>query len=255
MLNIPICNGLKIILSLNQTCRDLQLEMTCFLDGRLDILISGFHEVQKKGYQFQITFESGYLQKYPALSLVQTLGFKVHQYQQGSALSCRIAPIADSIFEYAEAQPMFKEMMLESLALQILFHALEDRKDCDKTPCFNCRFLNIPSEKQKIMQARVLAMIHLSEPLSIPALARAVHINECYLKKGFKELFGTSIYDFIQQERVRKAKHFLSGSRISVQQIALELGYSNTSNFTNAFKKLTGLSPTEWQKISDKEFA
>jgi AraC family transcriptional regulator len=105
------------------------------------------------------------------------------------------------------------------------------------------------------MQARVLAMIHLSEPLSIPALARAVHINECYLKKGFKELFGTSIYDFIQQERVRKAKHFLSSSRISVQQIALELGYSNTSNFTNAFKKLTGLSPTEWQKISDKEFA
>jgi AraC-like DNA-binding protein len=47
----------------------------------------------------------------------------------------------------------------------------------------------------------------------------------------------------------------LSGSRISVQQIALELGYSNTSNFTNAFKKLTGLSPTEWQKISYKEFA
>jgi YesN/AraC family two-component response regulator len=255
MLNIPICNGLKIILSPNQTCRDLQLEMTCFLDGRLDILISGFHEVQKKGYHIQITFESGYLQKYPALSLVQTLGFKVHQYQQGSALSCRIAPIADSIYEYAEAQPMFKEMMLESLALQILFHALEERKDCDQTPCFNCRFLNIPSEKQKIMQARVLAMIHLSEPLSIPALARAVHINECYLKKGFKELFGTSIYDFIQQERVRKAKHFLSGSRISVQQIALELGYSNTSNFTNAFKKLTGLSPTEWQKISDKEFA
>ncbi|MBL7753363.1 MAG: helix-turn-helix transcriptional regulator, partial [Chitinophagaceae bacterium] len=66
--------------------------------------------------------------------------------------------------------------------------------------------------------------------------------------KGFRELFGSSVYDFVQQERIRKAKLFLQEGRYSIQEIALELGFSNTSNFTNAFKRLTGQAPSSWQK-------
>jgi AraC-like DNA-binding protein len=98
------------------------------------------------------------------------------------------------------------------------------------------------------MQARVILMINLSEPPTIPQLARAVHINDCYLKKGFKEMFGCAIFDFIQQEKIKKAKQLLRQNAHSIQHIALELGYSNTSNFTNAFKKMTSLAPSEWQK-------
>jgi AraC-type DNA-binding domain-containing proteins len=62
-------------------------------------------------------------------------------------------------------------------------------------------------------------------------------------------MFGSTIYDFVQTERLKKAKIMLENGKHSVQSIALELGFSNTSNFTNSFKKLCGYSPSEWQKI------
>jgi len=91
-------------------------------------------------------------------------------------------------------------------------------------------------------------MINLPDPPTIPSLARMVHINECYLKKGFKEMFGTSVFDFVQQERIIKAKQLLRKNQHAIQDIALELGYSNASNFTNAFKKITSKSPSDWIK-------
>jgi AraC-like DNA-binding protein len=61
-------------------------------------------------------------------------------------------------------------------------------------------------------------------------------------------MYGTSIFDFVQQQRVHKAKQILKSNKLSIQQLAHELGYSNTSNFTNAFKKMTGKAPSEWMK-------
>ncbi|MBL7767073.1 MAG: helix-turn-helix transcriptional regulator [Chitinophagaceae bacterium] len=147
-------------------------------------------------------------------------------------------------------QGVYRQIFLESKALHLLLYTHTDCEEKeDARACFKCKFLNIPSEKQKILQARVLLMINISSPPSIPQLAKAVHINDCYLKKGFREMFGSSVFDFVQQERIKKAKHLLLQTTKSILDIALELGYSNTSNFTNAYKKLTGYAPTEYQRM------
>jgi AraC-like DNA-binding protein len=138
----------------------------------------------------------------------------------------------------------FKKVFIESKSLELLLCILHTLSEF-KSPCDNCKFLNQPLEKEKIMQAREIILQNINQPPTIPELARQIGINQCYLKKGFKEMFKSTIYEFVIGQRMQKAKMLLSMNQQTVSQIAEEIGYSNTSNFSNAFKKYTGLYPSE----------
>jgi len=119
-------------------------------------------------------------------------------------------------------------------------------KSCtsDLKGCESCKFLKNPYERDKISQARKFLSDNLQNPPTIPVLAKMVGINECYLKKGFKDMYETTISGFIQEQRIQKAKLLLSTTQQSITEIAEEVGFSNSSNFTNAFKNFTGVLPS-----------
>jgi len=120
--------------------------------------------------------------------------------------------------------------------------------DCmlgDKIEVFNCKFLANEADRDKITKAREVLLQHIGEPLTIKALSRKVAINECYLKKGFKEMFGTTIFDFYQSQRMEHAKYLLYDKGLSVTEVSAMLGYSSISHFSTAFKKHTGIKPCE----------
>jgi len=120
--------------------------------------------------------------------------------------------------------------------------------DCmlgDKEEVFTCKFLANAEDREKITRAREVLLKHIGEPLTIKELSRKVAINECYLKKGFKELFGTTIFDFYQSQRMEHAKYLLYEKGLSVTEVSLLLGYSSISHFSTAFKKHTGIKPCE----------
>lgn len=108
-----------------------------------------------------------------------------------------------------------------------------------------CKFLANDVDREKIMNARDILLKHIGEPITIRELSRKVAINECYLKKGFKEIFGTTIFDFYQSQRMEHAKYLLYEKGLSVTDVSLMLGYSSISHFSTAFKKHTGLKPCE----------
>ena len=109
----------------------------------------------------------------------------------------------------------------------------------------NCKFLANEADREKIIKAREILVQHIGEPITIKELSRKVAINECYLKKGFKELFGTTVFDFYQSQRMEHAKYLLYEKGLSVTEVSLLLGYSSISHFSTAFKKHTGLKPCE----------
>ncbi len=115
----------------------------------------------------------------------------------------------------------------------------------DKEEAFTCKFLANEEDRGKILKAREILLQHISEPLTIKELSRKVAINECYLKKGFKEMFGTTIFDFFQSQRMEHAKYLLYEKGLSVTDVSNLLGYSYISHFSTAFKKHTGLKPCE----------
>lgn len=120
--------------------------------------------------------------------------------------------------------------------------------DCmlgEKLETFECKFLANEQDREKIIKAREILLQHIGEPITIKALSRKVAINECYLKKGFKEIFGTTIFDFYQTQRMEHAKYLLYDKGLSVTEVSSLLGYSSISHFSTAFKKHTGIKPCE----------
>jgi AraC-like DNA-binding protein len=110
---------------------------------------------------------------------------------------------------------------------------------------FQCKFLTNENDREKIVRSREILLQHIGEPITIKELSRKVAINECYLKKGFKELFGTTIFDFYQSQRMEHARYLLYEKGLSVTEVSMMLGYSSISHFSTAFKKHTGLKPCE----------
>lgn len=108
-----------------------------------------------------------------------------------------------------------------------------------------CKFLANEADRDKLLRAREVLIEHIGEPITIKELSRKVAMNECYLKKGFKEMFGTTIFDFYQNQRMEHAKYLLYEKGLSVTEVSMMLGYSSISHFSTAFKKHTGLKPCE----------
>ncbi len=127
---------------------------------------------------------------------------------------------------------------------ELLLYSLECLVD-EKEEGFSCKFLANDLDREKILKAREVLLQHIGDPITIKELSRKVAINECYLKKGFKEIFGTTIFDFYQQQRMEHAKYLLYEKGLSVTDVSALLGYSSISHFSTAFKKHTGLKPCD----------
>lgn len=110
---------------------------------------------------------------------------------------------------------------------------------------FSCKFLANEADREKISLARDVLLQHIGKPLTIKELSRKAAINECYLKKGFKEMYGTTIFDFFQSQRMEHAKYLLYEKGLTVTEVSASLGYSSISHFSTAFKKHTGIKPCE----------
>ena len=83
--------------------------------------------------------------------------------------------------------------------------------------------------------------------LTLKLLATNCHCNTSYLSRLFKEKCGINIIDYINLERVKKAKEMLSISSLRITEIALVCGFSTPDYFSQVFKKYTKLSPSEYR--------
>ncbi len=85
------------------------------------------------------------------------------------------------------------------------------------------------------------------ETVSLESLSDYLGLSPVYISRLFKEKTGSSFSDFYQQERFNKATEMLRNPDITIVQIASALGYTNSTNFSRAFKSSCGESPTEYR--------
>ena len=103
-------------------------------------------------------------------------------------------------------------------------------------------------DHERLHFAREYLLQHSDYPPTIPELSRIAGINEFKLKKGFKELFGNTVYGYLSAHRMEIAAATLQEGKKSASQIAYELGYSSLQHFSAAFKKKFGFSPKNKRK-------
>ena len=93
---------------------------------------------------------------------------------------------------------------------------------------------------------------NLDKPLTIAQIARFICQSESSLKRNFKTAHGLTIYQFIQSSRIWKAKELFDTGNYNVKQVAHQIGYSNISHFSKAFKKHLSHTPSVYLKRSAK---
>lgn len=89
---------------------------------------------------------------------------------------------------------------------------------------------------------------HLAEPISLATLARLVHLSPYHFCRTFKQSFGMPPHRYHTSRRIERAKQMLVQPAYSVTDIGLTVGFSETSSFTAAFRKATGLTPTAYHR-------
>lgn len=89
---------------------------------------------------------------------------------------------------------------------------------------------------------------HMSEAISVEAMAKELFLSRTYLSRKFKAESGETLTDFILKEKTEEAKRFLRYSDKSLTAIGLYLGFSSQSHFSRVFRKYTSLSPSEYRQ-------
>jgi AraC-like DNA-binding protein len=95
----------------------------------------------------------------------------------------------------------------------------------------------------KMHLAREILQQRIQDPPSLTGLARLCGLNEFKLKKGFREIFGTTVFGYFNTLRLEQAHHLLCNTRLSISDIAYQTGWAHPQHFHRAFKKHYGITP------------
>lgn len=105
--------------------------------------------------------------------------------------------------------------------------------------------------KQQLEKIMIEKKLFLDENMSLPELAEALNIHPNYLSQIINEKFQKNFYDFINSYRIEEFKQLISlgkNKNKTFYALALDCGFSSKSSFNNSFKKMTGITPSEFVK-------
>lgn len=98
--------------------------------------------------------------------------------------------------------------------------------------------------------SRVIAYIDENYAADIPQkkLVELSHMSSTKLKNLFRQFTGCTITDYIMRRKADQAGHLLSDTDMPIEEIARVVGFHTATGFTTSFKKMTGISPSEYRK-------
>lgn len=139
-------------------------------------------------------------------------------------------------------QSTLRRVFVEAKALELLVLALAALAEAEQRAQNGDNPIGM-RDLQRIEMVRETLERDFLDPPTIAKLARDVGVNEAKLMHIFKQQVGETIFNFTQRLKMERAKQMLETSDISVTEIAFEVGYEYSSNFTTAFRRHFGITP------------
>ena len=139
-----------------------------------------------------------------------------------------------------------RQRYLESKTLELLALKLEQMRQPEVVS--NNKISLKSDDIHRLYQARQILLTDIEHPPSLLELARQVGINDFKLKRGFRQIFGTTVFGCLYEHRMERAKQLLDTHHLKVAQIAQTVGYANPSQFSAAFKRKFGFSPKVYRQ-------
>lgn len=134
--------------------------------------------------------------------------------------------------------PPYLQSLADAIALRFLCHFLGEVKTLD------------PGEKlSAALFARIVRHIdsHLSEHLAVADLAAMVGLTRSHFSRAFQRMTGDPPQRFITKRRISRARDLLSSEKVSLAEIAAQVGFSSQAHFSTVFRKDIGTTPARYR--------
>jgi AraC family transcriptional regulator len=89
---------------------------------------------------------------------------------------------------------------------------------------------------------------NLAENNALADLAELIQLSPYHFCRAFKQSFGVPPHRYLTRRRIERAKALLTNPNDSVTNIGMAIGFCETSSFTAVFRKVTGMTPTEYRR-------
>jgi AraC family transcriptional regulator, transcriptional activator of the genes for pyochelin and ferripyochelin receptors len=250
--NVPL---FQLYFAVNRTMRFQQrgLAKTRLPEGQFNIMYTPAVQRQtwfdkgKKYMVYDIHFPRSYLEKLmPYFSLVPEflmkaeLGFPCLLNPVHAHITPGMMAILNNML-YCDYTGDVKNSYLQALLSKLLLQAIT-RLTPAKVPVNEIKLQ--PYELNKLREAWEYLLHNMDRPGTVIDLSHVIGLNDFKLKKGFKQLYGITIFEFLLEARMEKARRLLQETDMTVHAVAIVVGYKNISSFTVAFKKKFGLLPS-----------
>lgn len=125
------------------------------------------------------------------------------------------------------------------------------KKIYDRTMIFENSVENLEPLRTGVVKEEILQFIqiHYIEDISMQNVAEAMNYSDAYFCKLFKQCFNKGFTTYLSEYRVEKAKQLLIDITVNVKEISEKVGYNDSNYFTKVFKRIVGVTPSEYRMI------
>ncbi|MEM9447502.1 MAG: AraC family transcriptional regulator [Cyanobacteria bacterium P01_E01_bin.6] len=172
-------------------------------------------------------------------------GTSQDSFSQARTMTSAIAQATEQILN-CPYQGITRRLYLESRAIELI--ALQLPAGVSESASTPCCFSLKTDEIERVYQARDILLTNLENPPSLLVLARQVGLNDYKLKRGFRQVFGTTAFGCLYHHRMEQAKQLLEAGNATVTEVAYAVGYTSSTSFSAAFKKKFGVQPKTYKR-------
>ena len=211
-----------------------------FCIGLVNDDFKGVFEYQNKFYKTKtLLFDESYANKLEIFAGLRFDDkFELLKYKKDLAQICVLNELeTTNLYEGA-----MREIFTESKILELIYNEFSRLK------CPNKNVILDEADKNALQKARQILSLDIKNPPSIKELSKQVRLNEFKLKVGFKSLFGQTPYEFLREERMKRALAMLQGSELNIAEISAATGFKNQSHFSKLFCDYYGTAPKNLMK-------
>ncbi|MGV1878976.1 AraC family transcriptional regulator [Rhizobium sp. A22-96] len=149
-----------------------------------------------------------------------------------------LQPLFEDILREVETSGFLADSRCFALLAQLISTLVSERADGD----------DLSGAVQRLQRVLETVRTDLSHPWSVAELAAAANLSQAQLFRRFRQRMGTTPVDWLRHERVNAAKRLLVVTEEQIGRIAARCGYPDPFHFARDFKKLAGVTPSEFRR-------
>lgn len=174
---------------------------------------------------------------------VQPLLRDAHQryYEQWGKPTAAMGMVLQQLLQ-CPYQGLTQRLYLESKVWELMALLLEDTQTEQQS--FRAAKRLRSEDVERIHYAGKILVRQMENPPSLMELARAVGINDHKLKVGFRQVFGTTVFGYLHEQRLVRSQQLLAAGRVSVTEAAQLVGFASRGHFAAAFRRKFGVNPS-----------